>query len=102
MTLENSIKEYEEVSTEITRLSGKLDDLKDEIMGDMRKLGEPTYQVELEGQGFLLRASVSVRDGRESISVKEAKALLDPPTFAKLLKIGNGYTTFSVRRIKVK
>ena len=100
--LNKAIINYRNIGDQLGELSDAKSNLKDEILKYMRHQAIKSIDVWDEAGQKMLRARHDVRDGNTTISVEEARNLLDVDTFNKLAKTGESYETLSVRKVKAE
>ena len=99
-TLENlteAVTYYRDLVDEIDRLQLSKEIAKKVILGKFQETGMRWYDTPSG-----LRARVDTRMGRETIGVKEARAMLPEDVFNKLLRVGDTIVVLSVRQVKVE
>ena len=93
--LVEAIEYYRQLQEELDRLNDSKAIARQSILD---RMNAEKLRVVDTPSGF--RARIYAGKGREYIDVREARALLDEDTLAKLLKVGDAYVSLSVRVIK--
>jgi len=91
--LTQTIQSYYKIQQELSRLEMTRQILKESLIQYWKDMGRPDYY---DAEDLRFRVQLK---SRESISVEEARSLLDQRTFDKLLKV-TSFDQVSVRKIK--